>query len=665
MTKAKSLCLISLATLYVGVAVISNAAQQKSIQRHSHPGPPAPSKKIASGPCLPATTTQYEPSRIIFQQFPAQGPAETAWVVVWSENNHKGLWIENAWFLRKKPFTLSNAIQVLGAAGLSNIFVPYHKLNSVYNPRILDLKSGGLLPAIPEDAGDCGAIAEPPLVSPIDGTSRHVLIKEIRDRGVAWTSNRRTRRGQEMLLWATYDAGNYEYIIQYGFRDDGTITFRLGSTGYNSPVRPFEGHMHNALWYVDANLGGSWHNSVRLMRHVEPGDPTVPCAVSATTSPQTASDCMPKFNNGVEGFVDWNDKEFTHPNIMNTLIKNAQGHNISYDLMPMRPGTARHEEDYTQHDFWVTATKSNELDYTLLNTYVNGETIEDTDVALWYMSSNHHLPRDEDHEYAQPIFLQGVAQVMWSGFDLSPRNLFDDTPLHTPPCAVVPPNLVGWWPLDDNNTSVVSARKADYTFDVQKFGTAQPQAVGTSTGPQQLAGVVNGSLKFDGIDDYVEVPNRPALNFGTGDFTIDAWVRSTQTLGVGSLLDKRQEGPYQGYHLFTSDGTLFLQLAVAGTFVNYSSSAFIADGKWHHFAVIVNRTQDRIYWFVDGLAQPENTNVLAGSLDNTLPLRFGVRSFQLGGFWQGQLDELELFNRALDEIEVFGLFDAGITGKCH
>jgi hypothetical protein len=637
-------------------------AQQESVKPQARTNS-VPSPKIAAGCCLPATTTQYEPSRIIFQEFPARGPAETAWVVMWSESDHKGLWIEGAWFLRKKPFTLSNAIQVLGRAGLSNIFVVYHKLNSVYNPRTMDLSSGGLLPAIPEDAGDCGAIAEPPLVSPVDSTSRRVLIKEIRDRGVAWTSNRKTRRGEEMLLWATYDAGNYEYIIQYGFRDDGTITFRLGSTGYNSPIRPFEAHMHNALWYLDANLGGPQHNSVMVMRHVEPGDPAVPCAASTTL--ETASDCMPKFNNGVEGFVDWNDKEFTHPNIMSTAIQNARGHNISYDLMPMRSGTARHKEDYTQHDFWVTTAKSNEIDYKLLSTYVNGESIEDTDVALWYMSSNHHLPRDEDHEYAQPIFLQGVAQVMWSGFDLSPRNLFDDTPLHAPLCAVVPPNLVGWWPFDDDQTSTVPARKADWTFDVPKFGTAQPSAVGTSTGPHRLAGVVNGSMQFDGIDDYVQVPDRPALNFGTGDFTIDAWVRSTQNSGVAALLDKRRGPPYQGYHLFTSDGILGLQLAVAGTFANYSSSAFIADGNWHHFAVIVNRTQNRIDWFVDGLAMPPNPNVLAGSLNNTLPLRFGARSFEQSGFWQGQLDELELFNRALDEIEVFTIFDAGSTGKCH
>jgi hypothetical protein len=565
--------------------------------------------------------------------------------------------------------------------------VVYHSINPNYGPRLLDLGAGELLAAIPQDAGDCGAITEPLIPSPIPGRpSRRVLIKEIRDRGVAWTSDRHTRRGEEMLLWATYDAGNYEYIMQYGFRDDGTITFRLGSTGYNSPVRPFEAHMHNALWYVDVNLAtstvGPEHNSVMLMKHLEPSDPANPnnptdpanpCGLNPTAV-QTASDCMRPFNNGVEGFGDWNDKEFTHLNIRNLEVENAQGNYISYDLMPMRTGTARHLENFAQHDFWVTLMKSNEEDYAHgfeLPTppYITpAEPIIDKDIALWYMSSNHHLPRDEDHEYAQPTRLPGVALVMWSGFDLHPRNLFDDTPLHEPPCALVPPNLVGWWPLDDGSGSFsIMAFSDNGALDLSNFGSAQPSPVGTTTGLTATAGVVDGGIKFDGVDDYVEIANKPKLNFGTGDFSIDAWIKTTQNTGVAVILDKRRGAPFQGYHLFTSDGKLFMQLAVGGTPHNYPSNAFIADGNWHHIAVTIDRTSStrEIRWFIDGIAKtPAIPNPVAGSLDNVFPLRLGVRSFSQGGFWNGTLDELELFNRVLTESEVFAIFAAGRNGKC-
>jgi hypothetical protein len=68
------------------------------------------------------------------------------------------------------------------------------------------------------------------------------------------------------------------------------------------------------------------------------------------------------------------------------------------------------------------------------------------------------------------------------------------------------------------------------------------------------------------VDDYIDIRSEPSINFGTGDFSIDAWIRTTHHTGVAVILDKRQQNPYQGYHLFTSDGDLFLQMAVGGTY---------------------------------------------------------------------------------------------------
>jgi len=48
---------------------------------------------------------------------------------------------------------------------------------------------------------------------------------------------------------------------------------------------------------------------------------------------------------------------------------------------------------------------------------------------VWYLSPMHHLPRDEDGEY-QGGFWKSVAMLVWGGFDLRPRSLFDRTPLH-------------------------------------------------------------------------------------------------------------------------------------------------------------------------------------------------------------------------------------------
>ena len=648
------------------------------------------STKAASSPspspspgCLPATTTAYENNRVIYQEFPAGGTSETAWLVAWTELPLRGVWIQGAWFFRKKPFTANTAVQVLGQAGLSQIFVPYH--NGLYRLTDLD-KWMDVREAVLAYTGPCGTISGPFLQSPSQQTPnsysppRPVLIKEIRERGVAWTSDGHLRRGEELLLWSVVDTGNYEYIVQYGFRDDGTITFRLGSTGYNFPYvnMAYEPHMHNALWYIDINLGHADHNSVSVMRHLEP-------APSPSPSPNPlyqAADTMQPFNNGIEGFADWTAEEFTGLNIMDTLTTNARGHNISYDLMPMRTGTARHADDFSKHDFWVTLQDSSELEYEngfesmYGATYITPpQSIVDKNVVIWYTSSNHHLPRDEDQEFdAQGNWKSGIAQVMWSGFDLQPRNFFDDAPLYG--CAKVPQGIAGWWPFEE-------VAGAHHVGDIKNIGTPNngiphPGPVGPTSlnsswsGPTAVTGAVGGqpgahAFSFDGIDDYVEINDDPSLNFGSGDFSVDTWIKAPLNSGVGVILDKRAQtgANFQGYSLFLLNGKLGVQLANGTPSPpNYVSNTIVADGYWHHVTVTVNRSgiTKEIDWYVDGNLVDMTPSPLTGSLTNSAPLRFGVRSFQLSGFLKGVLGELELFNRVLTPTEIHDIYAAG---KCR
>lgn len=55
-----------------------------------------------------------------------------------------------------------------------------------------------------------------------------------------------------------------------------------------------------------------------------------------------------------------------------------------------------------------------------------------------------------------------------------------------------------------------------------------------------------------------------------------------------------------------------------------------------------------------------------GSLVNNSPLRIGTRTAAppLTGWFEGEIDELELFNRVLTPAEVKAIFSAGPFGKC-
>ncbi len=175
--------------------------------------------------------------------------------------------------------------------------------------------------------------------------------------------------------------------------------------------------------------------------------------------------------------------------------------------------------------------------------------------------------------------------------------------------------------------------------------------------PAHTAGVVGGGLTFDGIDDYVEVPSAPALNFGTGDFSISFDVK-TATNDLTILLDKRteQSGPVQGYVVGTATGGgLLLQLGSGGSYSNYVSPFSISDNQWHHVLITVDRDQlDGGRFYVDDvLRYTFNPTAQQGSLSNSQPLRFGRRSDHPSwpGFFPGSLDEVMLFNRVVTAAE--------------
>jgi primary-amine oxidase len=356
------------------------------------------------------------PANEVVQEFPSNDIMQTAWKVHWAQQSGIGLYIQDAWFKRGPN---EDWMQVLGDVRLAEAFVPYHS----GSPRFWDVSYNfPLCVATRDDAGLHGKLLGKTLKN-----LGPTVVQELRDRGVTWKSVDGVRRGQTLVLWATLNAANYRYIIEFGFQDDGVVNVRLGSTGHNYSSREWEPHMHNALWRIDVNLDGPDHNSALLMEHHEPAGLDLKDQGKARTE-------HTPFNGGKEGWADWDPVKFTMVRVVNELRRNARGEPISYDLMPMRMGNSRHfggdNEECTQHDYWVTHQRPGEIHYTELPKYVaHGDTVTDTDVVLWYSAPCHHEPRSEDGELKGNNF-RGCTPVMWSCFDLKPRNLFDRTPYY-------------------------------------------------------------------------------------------------------------------------------------------------------------------------------------------------------------------------------------------
>jgi Cu2+-containing amine oxidase len=330
-----------------------------------------------------------------------------------------GLVITGASF-QKSP--ASPFIYVLFDGRLGEIFVPYHD----GSPRYGDISDYTFNP-----------LTLPPALFPpprqIIGGGK--ICKERRDylayiaapRQVDFNDNStRVRYGQEVVYFSVLKAGNYDYIMEWTFRDDGAILVRAGSTGpkLDGPDDRV-GHMHNFTWRLDIDLNGADHNSAYLTSHLE--DPTAPLppGCSQPFCGSSATDNMDLIS--VEGSRFWRPLNFNTLEIRDRTLQNARGHRTSYELVPMRSGTSRHTELFTRKDFWVTRYNPEELLAFNLPDYVrDSQPTDDEDLVLWYTGSAHHEnnPRDED---------RNTVPVIWTGFELLPKNLFDNTPFYPQP----------------------------------------------------------------------------------------------------------------------------------------------------------------------------------------------------------------------------------------
>src|SRR6184192_2211352 len=98
-------------------------------------------------------------------------------------------------------------------------------------------------------------------------------------------------------------------------------------------------------------------------------------------------------------------------------------------------------------------------------------------------------------------------------------------------CVPAPASMVAWWPLDERQgTEVDDLRGASK-------GVAKPGPIGANGPAPDVTSAIGGALRFDGVDDVIEVAQRPGIDVGSGDFSLQMWMRADSQPGVVTVLD--------------------------------------------------------------------------------------------------------------------------------
>jgi hypothetical protein len=215
--------------------------------------------------------------------------------------------------------------------------------------------------------------------------------------------------------------------------------------------------------------------------------------------------------------------------------------------------------------------------------------------------------------------------------------------------------LVAWWPGENSGADLVG-------------GNTLALVNGTS----YSTGQVGRAFQFDGIDDRAQLPDVPALKL-VNSLTIEAWIfPQAMDQEIGFILFRGDDRPgLDPYWLAMADNQVFFLITSAAN-VTASVLAPVSLDQWSHVAATFNDETGAMRIYVNGaLAVEAITDVrMLGNLAPASNPGIGVGNLPgPAGLsqpfpYRGRIDELAVFNRALDPSEIAGIYNAGAAGKC-
>ncbi len=171
-----------------------------------------------------------------------------------------------------------------------------------------------------------------------------------------------------------------------------------------------------------------------------------------------------------------------------------------------------------------------------------------------------------------------------------------------------------------------------------------------STAVNDPFGNATGVAYFDGSNDYLSVPHSTDFRFGTGNFTVEAWIRPASVSGVQRIVGKAGGNSFAGvnqWELEMENADIGFHLYVGGQYRGASSfkSGLVAN-TWQHVAGVRNGQYTTVY--LNGVpGTPHDTYGAPVSMyaSETEDVRLGEVRLN-GQRFSGYMAEVQVYNYA-------------------
>lgn len=178
----------------------------------------------------------------------------------------------------------------------------------------------------------------------------------------------------------------------------------------------------------------------------------------------------------------------------------------------------------------------------------------------------------------------------------------------------------------------------------------------------------SGALNFDGVDDYVET-GVAATELGQGDFTIEAWIKTTGfSQGIVTCLNNNTSWD-------SGEKAFYLDALGIPTFVGFNNNYIIGniavnDGQWHHVAVVwdyASGTSGTGYIYVDGVNHT-SISTYAANVNNLGTFKIGQGNYnnytpEAPNNFSGLIDDVRIWSVVRSQALISGNMNSCLTGS--
>jgi len=204
-------------------------------------------------------------------------------------------------------------------------------------------------------------------------------------------------------------------------------------------------------------------------------------------------------------------------------------------------------------------------------------------------------------------------------------------------------DIIAYWKLDNNGSGGVSL--VDSTGNentLNNFETAVTLGAGIPNG--------NGCAVFSG-EQWLETWIDPMEGTLEGDFTVSLWARPSSNAATGHLFQTGGTFVGGGVNLYLENGLIYFNDSYQASSINGLGS-FLQD-TWYNICVVKSSGTSSLY--IDGslVGSTQQANAIADWI------AIGIDYNEYARFFNGRIDEVGIWGRALNLGEIFGIYNSG------